>query len=81
MFKTSSGHAKNPEAEFCYHRFGAFMDHLSCWTLVPTQALTKLSLSGRVILASARQPLNYFPSFMSLEVLHVTRQDKANHLE
>ena len=47
---------------------GSLIDHLSCWDLVPTQALTKLSLSGGRELSSLQPNSLHFPSLVSLEV-------------
>ena len=52
---------------------GPSTDHLSFWSLVPTQALTKLSLSGQTKSFLLQPNSLYFPSLMSLEMLRVTK--------
>jgi len=52
---------------------GPFIDHLACWRLVPTQALTKLSLSGETRPFSLQPNSLCFPSLMSLEMVCVTK--------
>ena len=51
---------------------GAFIDYPSFWSLVPTQALTKLSLSGETKSFLLQPNSLYFPSLMSLEMVCVT---------
>ena len=52
---------------------GYFIDYPLCWSLVPTQALTKLSLCGETKLSSLEPSSLYFPSLMSLEMVRVTK--------
>ena len=52
---------------------GPFLDHRSCWILVPTQALTKLSLSGETKSFKLQPNSLYFPSLMSLKMVCVTK--------
>ena len=54
-------------------RGGDFIDYPSCWSLVPTQALTKLSLSGEKELLSLQPNSLHFPSLMSLEMVDVAK--------
>ncbi|KIM56782.1 hypothetical protein SCLCIDRAFT_205450 [Scleroderma citrinum Foug A] len=51
----------------------SFTDHLSFWSLVPTQALTKLSIFEVTLLFSLQPNSIYFPSLMSLHVVRVTK--------
>ena len=51
----------------------SFTNHLSFWSLVPTQALTKLSLSGETTWFLLQPNSIYFPSLMWLEMDHVTK--------
>ena len=53
--------------------FECFDDDLSFCSLVPTQALTKLSLSGETTSFSLQPNSLYFPSLMSLEMVRVTK--------
>jgi len=52
---------------------GIVIDYLSCWSLVPTQALTKLSLAGETKAFSLEPNSLHFPSLMSLEMVDVTK--------
>ena len=51
---------------------GAFIDYPSFWSLVPTQALTKLSLSGETKSFLLQPNSLYFPSLVLLEMDGVT---------
>ena len=51
----------------------SFIDHLSFWSLVPTQALTKLSLSGETTWFLLQPNSIDFPSLLSLEMVRVTK--------
>ena len=51
----------------------SFTDHLSFWSLVPTQALTKLSIFEVTLLFSLQPNSIYFPSLMSLHMVRVTK--------
>jgi len=49
----------------------SFIDYPPCWSLIRTQALSKLSLSGRTQSFSSQPNSLHFPSLMSLEMIRV----------
>ena len=51
---------------------GCFIDYPPCWSLIRTQALTKLSLSGKAQSFSSQPNSLYFPSLVLLEMDGVT---------
>ena len=52
---------------------GPLADHPSIWSLIPTQALTRLSLIGEPKSFSVQPNSLHFPSLMSLELVEVTK--------